>query len=48
MTFFVSTGYKHEHKNKKGQKAKSITSAEYKEVVEKTFIEGVKKVISRV
>lgn len=35
-----STGYKHNHVNGKGQKAKNITKGQYEEVVAKTFLPG--------
>lgn len=33
-----TTGHKHGHKNMKGEKARSITTVEYKEVVHQTFL----------
>ena len=36
----VSTGYKHNMKTKKGQKARNITAEEYRQVVQDTFLEG--------
>lgn len=33
-----STGFKHQHVNGKGQKAKNITKGQYQEVVSKTFL----------
>lgn len=35
-----TTRYKHCHRNMSGEKAKSITSLQYKEVVHKTFLKG--------
>jgi hypothetical protein len=35
-----TTGYKHAHMNKKGQKARNITKGQYKQVVVKTLVKG--------